>query len=77
MNLITALEIQTNGDNIVCDVGGPAKNGKFCGWISLFRDGDLHKHLLSTHPIFATAKEATEYVEKIVTDVRAMDLTAK
>jgi len=28
MNLITALEIQTNGEDIKCSAGGPAKGGR-------------------------------------------------
>jgi hypothetical protein len=77
MNLITALEIQTNGDDVVCSVGGPAKdNGKYVGWIELWRDGVLHKPMLSTEPVFNTAKEAKEYMEDIVKQVRTLELSS-
>jgi len=75
INLMTALIIQGNGQDIKCSFGGPAKdNGKYCGWISLWKDGDLHTELLSTEAIFDTAMAATAYMEKLVVKVRSLDL---
>ena len=75
MTLITALEIQTNGDDIRCAAGGPStENGKYVGWISLWRGGNLHKEMLSTDAIFDTADEAKTYMESVVAKVRDTDL---
>ena len=75
MNLLTALEIQGNGENIKCSAGGPsAKNGKYTGWISLWRDGHLHKELVSTNATFDTPEAATEYMEWVVSQVRQLEL---
>ena len=75
INRITAIEIQTNGDNIKCSAGGPAKeNGKYVGWIELWRDGDLHKPMISTQPVFDTESEAIKAMENIVVEIRALDL---
>ncbi len=76
MNLVTSLTIQGNDDNIHCDAGGPSKrNGKYVGWISLWRNGELHCELLSTEPVFDTSEEAIKYMEDIVTKVRTLKLT--
>jgi hypothetical protein len=75
MNLLTALEIQGNGDNIRCEAGGPSTdNGKYVGWISLYRDGELHKHLLSSESIFESSKDAVQYMKNVVKEVREMKL---
>ena len=71
---ITAFEIQTNGDDIKCSAGGPSKvNGKYAGWIELWRDGELHKPILKTEPIFETAKEAESHMIGIVDEIRQME----
>ena len=74
MTLITALEIQTNGDNVKCLAGGPDKTGKWTGWIYLYRDGDIHKAMLSTEAVFETEAEALTHMEDLVTEVRELDL---
>jgi hypothetical protein len=71
---ITALEIHTNGGDIKCSAGGPDKNGKYTGWIELWRNGDLHKPMLSTQPVYDTEEEATRVMESIVSEVRALSI---
>jgi len=71
----TALAIYEGGDDIKCEVGGPCtEEGKFTGWIQLYRDGILHTPLLSSNPVFDDAESAKRAMEKIVADVRALSL---
>ena len=75
MNMITAMIIQSRGDDIVCSAGGPTKdNGKWVGWITLYRDGEYDHELLSSQPVFDTKKDAVEYMKGVVKSVREMDL---
>jgi hypothetical protein len=71
MTILTAIEIHTNGENIRCSGGGPDKQGKYMGWIELWRDGRLHKPLLSTQPIYNTKEAAETAMREIVAATRA------
>ena len=75
MTRITAIIIQSRGDDIRCQAGGPAKdNGKYVGWITLYRGDEYDHELVSTEPIFNTEKDAVAHMEDLVKEVRAMDL---
>jgi hypothetical protein len=66
LSKLTLYEIAGNQDDIVVDVGGPAKdNGLFVGWITR---GERHnyKPLLNTDPIFKTEKLAKHFMQGIV-----------
>lgn len=76
ISMITALQIQ--GDGIMCQAGGPdPENGKFVGWISVEGDHKGPRPLLNTEPIYESEYEAVKAMQKIVADIRAMDLTPK
>lgn len=71
--LITALTIQTQGDNIHCE-GLLTESGKWMGCIWHYKEGTPHALLISTEAIFKSEKEALENVEDLVTKIRAADL---
>ena len=69
---ITAYTIATR-DDIVISHGGPGKGeyeGKYVGWITL-GEPDRFRPLLSTQPVFDSAEEADEAMNKVVEDIRA------
>ena len=71
MNNLTYLIIATRGDDIKCDFGGPSKkNGKYVGWITLYRNGEYDHELLNTEAIFETGLEAKEHMENLVSKIR-------
>lgn len=71
MTNLSKLIIQTRGDDIKCDVGGPSKEeGKYVGWITLYNDGRYHTELLSTNPVFDTKEDALKYMEDLVKKMR-------
>lgn len=74
MNLLTALIIQSRGDDIVCDAGGPTENGKYSGWIQLYRNGEYDHDLVSTEPVYDSKQDAIFAMQELVKTVRAMDL---
>lgn len=74
MTRITALEICTNGDNIKCSGAGPStENGKYVGWIEMWRDGDLHKTMLSSDAVYNSENEAEKAMQEIVDKIQKMD----
>jgi len=74
ITLRTALIIQNN-PLVKCSAGGPAKNGKYVGWIML--DVDKWHPLLNSEPVFSSEKEAIETMQAVVDSIRATDLIGK
>ncbi len=74
MTRITALVIQTNENNIRCEVyGRDVKTRKFAGAINLYRDGHLHTTLISSEFVYGSSKIAIKAMEEVVQKVRSMD----
>ena len=69
---LTALTIQNNSDTIVCESGGPNKNGKFVGWISMPNG----RTLLNTEAIYDSSKKAISAMQDIVDEINKTDLIA-
>lgn len=74
MTVLDALIIQTRGDDIRCLAGGPNKNGKYAGWISLFRGDEYDHDILSTNAIFPSGETAIEHMRSLVEEIRKMEL---
>lgn len=66
---LTALIIATRGDDIHTDFGGPTKNGKYVGWITLGPD-DRYRPLISSDACFDTGEAAKEAMVKTVAEIR-------
>jgi len=75
MTRITALEIQTNGEDIKCTASEKTTNGKHVGWIELYRNGELHKPLINTEAVYDSKKDAIRAMKEVVREVRKMDLS--
>ena len=73
VTMITAMEIQTNGDDVKCAAYG-SNIGLYSGMVELWHSDEMHKVMLSTEPIFLTKKEAINSMEDIVKQVRDIDL---
>ena len=75
MNRLTMLIIKTRGKDIKCQAGGPSKiNGKYTGWITLFKDGNYDHELLNTESIYDTKEDAINEMKKLVKEVRKIKL---
>ena len=75
MSRLTALIIQTNGNNIKCDAAGPSpENGKYSGWINLWKRGAFHQPLLNSEPVYESEEKAIEAMKEVVKAVRAADV---
>ncbi|TSC96925.1 MAG: hypothetical protein CEN88_256 [Candidatus Berkelbacteria bacterium Licking1014_2] len=74
MDHLTALIIQTRGDDIRCLAGGPDKDGKYAGWISLYRGDEYDHDLLSTNPCFQDEASAIKHMQSLVEEIRTMDI---
>ncbi len=76
VSLRNALIIQGQGDNVVCEPYGQSrKNSKWAGAINLYKEGHFHTTLVSSQPVFDTAEKATQFMETLVAQVRALDLS--
>ena len=75
---LTAMTIQGQGYNIVCESYGgvPETDNKFGGVISLFKEGKRHSTLASSDAIFDTSEKAIDAMKGAVEDIRKMDLMA-
>lgn len=74
ISLITALVIQTRGDDIRCEAVRDNKTGRWSGHVNLYRKGCFHATQLSSEPVFKSSKAAVEAMENAVKQVRAMKL---
>jgi len=72
MTRLTAIIIQTRGDDVKCMASEPDKNGKCAGWIYLLKDGNIHTPLISTKAIYDSKEAAKSAMEEIVEKVRAL-----
>ena len=75
VSLYTAMVIQGQGDNIVCEPYGQHKEtGKWAGAINLYHGGFFHTTLLSSEPIYDTIENAIEDMKTVVEQIRKIDL---
>jgi hypothetical protein len=78
MTLLTALTIQTRGDDVVCAGYLDKNTDKFRGAIDLHHDGFFHTHLLSQREaVHDTEAAAIAAMEGIVKQIRVADLGAE
>ena len=78
VNLRSKMIIQSQGDNIVCEVYGQDKETeKWAGAINLYKEGFFHTTLISSNPTFNTSEQAVAYMEKVVRQTRASDISAQ
>jgi hypothetical protein len=76
ISLRNAMIIQSQGDNIVCEVYGQSKEtGKWAGAINLYEEGFFHTTLISSQTIFDTKKMAVECMEGVVEIAKKIDLS--
>jgi len=68
ISMLTAYAIATN-PSIVTTAGGPAKNGKFVGWITLGEE-DRFRPLINTEPIYDSASEAKQAMIELVAKLK-------
>lgn len=72
MTRLTALIIQTNGDDIKADTGG--EGDKWIGWIKLYKNGEYDRLLMSSEPIYKSREAAIDAMNELINKVRAIDL---
>lgn len=70
VSTLTALILKTR-DDIVCTAGGPTKDGKYVGWITLGVE-DRFRPLLNSEPIYDSAEDATAAMRRTVEEIRAL-----
>jgi hypothetical protein len=74
ITILTAMIIQTRGDDVKSLAGGPSAEGKYANYIYLFKEDGRPDHLmLSTKPYFNTSKEAVEFGNRTINNIRNSD----
>jgi len=74
MTRLTALIIQTRGDDIKCEIYNRTEEGKVAGVINLYTDGEYDHPLLSTEPIFNSDDECLTKMKEIVDHIRSIKI---
>jgi len=78
MTLYTILVIKDEENDIRCEsYGRSKKNNKWAGAINLYHGGFFHTTLISSDSVFKTEDGAVAYMQEIVKQVRALDLSKK
>ena len=71
----TAMVIQNPKNDICCRALGEDKeSGKWVGTIDQFKEGHFHTTLVSSNPIFESAKLAVLEMERIVKKIKDLKL---
>lgn len=65
MTTLTAIELACNYPENIQTNSAKQENEKFAAFCYLIRDGQLHKLMLSTQPVFETEKAANDAMHKI------------
>ena len=69
MTLLTALEIAGNYPENILITSADGGGGQYSAWMYMTRDGDIHKTMLHTTPVFETADAAENYLHEVCKDV--------
>nr|DAQ82008.1 MAG TPA: Transcriptional activator HlyU [Caudoviricetes sp.] len=70
MTLLTALELSNNYPDGILIASREAPNGKFAVFCYMMRDGEIHKLMLSSQPVFDSAEEAENYMHEVAKEVK-------
>ena len=65
MTLLTALELAGNYPENISISAAKQENGMYSSFCYMKRKGEIHKLMLSTNPVFKTAKEAKDTLHAI------------
>lgn len=60
MTVLTAMELAGNYPENIMINAAKNDNGKFASFCYMTRDGNIHKLMLSTQPVFDSEKEAND-----------------
>ena len=74
MTMLTAMIIQTRGEDIVCTAAGPSEGEKYSGYIELHTDGEYDHLLLSSEPVYDSKLDAVNDMLDVVKKVREAKL---
>ena len=76
MNLITALTIQNEENDIQCEaLGQHKKTGKWAGAINLYHDGFFHTTLLTSNAVFDSPEKAVSFMKDTVKKIRVTEIS--
>lgn len=76
VTMLTAMIIQTRGDDVRVQTAKDPRTGKWAGFISLFNDGNFDHYLISTEAVFETEESAHADMSGLVEKIRGLDLAA-
>ncbi len=69
---LDAMVIQSRSDSDLLVDTAQYETGLWAGWLYLLRDGDIDHPIISTTPVFNTAKEAKDAIQQMVDTIRVM-----
>lgn len=70
MTQLTALELAGNYPDNVLIASREAPDGKYAVFCYMMRDGEIHKLMLSSSPVFDSAEKAESYMHEIAKEVK-------
>ena len=72
----TVMVVQARGDDVKCFSSKKCDNGKYFGYVELWKGGSPDHLLLNTKPIYDTPEEVIIVMEGVVEEIRKFDLEA-
>lgn len=70
---LTAWTIQNPENDIRWNASGPV-DGKYAGWILMYKEGSYHFDLLSTGLVYESAEAAKAAMKALVSEIRSMEV---
>ncbi len=74
VSMMSALIIQTRGDDVRCEAKLDQGTMQYVGWIMLYRGEHFDHPIIDTGPSFDTAEDALNYCQSLVKQIREMKL---
>lgn len=69
MTVLTTLELAGNHPDNTLINATEQEDGKFSSFCHILRNGEIHKLLLSTKPVFDSEQEAIDKMTELIEDV--------
>lgn len=70
MTQLTALELAGNYPDNVLITSREVPDGKYAVFCYMMRDGEIHKLMLSSSPVFNSAEKAENYMHEVAKEVK-------
>lgn len=72
MTQLTAMELAGNYPDNILITSREAPDGKYAIFCYMMRDGEIHKLMLSSSPVFDSAEKAESYMHEVAKEAKKL-----